>query len=395
MKILLVHNFYKQAGGEDVVFANEAALLREYGHEVIEYTARNDEIDHLNKVAASVQTVWSAHSKQALAGVIAKERPAVMHVHNWFMRLSPSIYAAAREQSVPVVQTLHNYRLMCPAAIFYRDGHVCEDCMGKAFALPAVKHACYRESKLASAVVAGTLTIHRARGTWKNGVDRYIALTDFARQKFIEGGLPADKITVKPNFLQQDPGSGQRQGGYFLFIGRLTPEKGILRLVDAWRELDASIPLKILGEGPEENAVREKIAAYGLKNVEMLGQQPRAETLRLLRDAYALVQASEWYEGFPMTLVEAMACGVPVVAGNLGAMSTVIRDGVNGLHFAPGDSVDLARAVRQLWSDAAGAQKMAAAARAEYDAKYTASRNYDMLKSIYDALVGVPVSSQS
>lgn len=387
MKVLAVHNYYKFAGGEDVVFANETALLRAQGHQVVEYTASNDAIDSLGRLSASVNTIWSRSAKRALAELIAREKPDVAHFHNTFMMLSPSVYYACRAAGVPVVQTLHNYRLMCPAAIFFRQGKVCEDCMGRVFAYPGVVHGCYRGSKAGTAVVATMLTAHRLRGTWTRAVDRYIVLTEFARQKFIEGGLPADRLALKPNFLNDAPGVGHRAGDYFLFTGRWNPEKGILTVLRAWRRLGASAPpLKVLGEGPLEDEVRA--LARELPMVEMVGQLPRDQVIALLGNARAMLQASEWYEGLPMTLIEAFACGVPVIASRIGAPSLIVRDGVTGLHFMPGDPDDLARVIAQFQAlPADGARQLGDNARAEFEAHYTPEQNYTRLMAIYDEAI--------
>lgn len=395
MKILLVHNRYKLAGGEDVVFNNELALLQAHDQNVITHTVSNDEIDEMGKLQAARNTLWSSDSYRSVAALIQREKPDVVHFHNWFMRLSPAVLHAAHDQGVPIVQTLHNYRLMCPKAVFYRDGHVCEDCLGKLIKYPAIRHGCYRDSRAISAVVAGMLAFHQLRGTWHKVVDRYIVLTEFARQKFIEAGLPADKLVVKPNYIQVDPGVGQRRGDYAIFIGRMTEEKGVMRLVEAWRELGDLLPLRVYGEGPLEPEMRAYVEQHGLTNVHLMGQRPREEVVAALQDAYLLVMPSEWYEGAPMTLLEAMVCGIPMIAGRLGAAKFKLSDGVNGLHFTPGDSQDLALKVRKMVEDPAMAARMAAAARAEYEKHYTAEANYKLLLEVYQSVArGVSASAR-
>jgi len=395
MKILLVHNRYKLAGGEDVVFNNELALLQAHNQNVITHTVSNDEIDDMGKLQAARNTLWSSDSYRSVAGLIQREKPEVVHFHNWFMRLSPAVLHAAHDNGVPIVQTLHNYRLMCPKAVFYRDGHVCEDCLGKLIKYPAIRHGCYRDSRATSAVVAAMLAFHQLRGTWDKVVDRYIVLTEFARLKFVESGLPADKLVVKPNYIQVDPGVGQRRGDYAIFIGRMTEEKGVMRLVEAWRELGDLLPLRVYGEGPLEPEMRAYIEQHGLTNVHLMGQRPRDEVIAALKDAYLLIMPSEWYEGAPMTLLEAMVCGIPMIAGRLGAAKIALQDGVNGLHFTPGDSQDLALKVRKLVSDPAMAARMAAAARAEYETHYTAEANYKLLLEIYQSVArGVSASAR-
>lgn len=383
MKILLVHNYYQIPGGEDVVFAAEGALLREHGHEVVEYTLHNDAVAQMGRARLFANTIWSGAAKSELAQIIAREKPDVAHFHNTFMLISPAAYYACRSAGVPVVQTLHNYRLLCPVATFYRDGQPCEDCLGRFFPWPGVRHACYRDSKAVTGAVAGMLALHRGLGTWRKAIDRYIVLTEFARHKFIDGGLDPAQLVVKPNFLDIDPGPGSRDGGYMVFAGRLMPEKGVMLLLEAWRDLP-DIPLKIVGDGPLLDAMRQQIDAGGLAHVELLGRRPRDETLRLFRGAHNLVFPSAWYEGLPMTIVEAFACGLPVLAANLGAMATLIDDGQTGLHFAPRDAADLVAQARRLWDNPDEAAAMGQRARLVFEAQYTAERNYDLLMRIYD-----------
>lgn len=235
---------------------------------------------------------------------------------------------------------------------------------------------------MASGVVAAMLTTHRALGTWARGVDVYIALTEFARRKFMEGGLPAEKIVVKPNFVHPDPGPGEGKGGYALFVGRLSPEKGVRTLLRAWERLKG-IPLKIVGDGPLQAEMEDLVRGGGLEGVEMLGRRPREEVLGLMREAGVLVFPSECYENFPMTVAEAFACGLPVVASRLGAMAGIVEDGRTGLLFAPGDAEDLAAKVAWLFSHPEELARMRREARAEYEAKYTAERNYQLLMEIY------------
>src|SRR3954452_18720116 len=197
MKILVVHNFYQQPGGEDRCLEAEVAMLRAHGDEVIQYTADNDPIDGMNRLKAAARTVWSRPAARELRDLIREHRPAVAHFHNTFPLISPAAYYACRAERVPVVQTLHNFRLLCPNALFFRDGKVCEDCLGKAVPWPGVVHGCYRGSRTATAAVAAMITPHRALGTWREMVDVYIPLTEASRQKFIAGGLPANKLVVK------------------------------------------------------------------------------------------------------------------------------------------------------------------------------------------------------
>lgn len=382
MRVMLLHNTYQHPGGEDQVFAAEGALLEERGHEVERYTVSNDLIDGMSRTALAASTVWNRDSYRALRAQFRAKRPDVAHFHNTFPLLSPSAYAAARDEGVPVVQTLHNYRLLCVNALLFRDGHICNDCLGHRVPWQGVAHGCYRGSRLASAAVATMIALHRARGTWMNDVDVYIALTEFARGTFIAGGLPADRIVVKPNFVHPDPGLGDASGNFALFVGRLVPEKGIHTLLEAWRHIGASVPLMIVGDGPLAPEVADAAARF--PGITWLGRRPREEVLALMRAATLLIFPSTWYEGFGMTVAEALAVGLPVVGSRVGGMTTLIDDGRTGVHFPPGDAVALAERVRWAMANPARLAEMRREARAEYLDRYTGERNYDLLLGIYE-----------
>jgi glycosyltransferase involved in cell wall biosynthesis len=244
MKILAIHNSYQQPGGEDQVFLAETSLLERYGHQVVRYSKHNDRAAGMNRLALAGTALWNNSTYRDLRVLIRRERPDVAHFHNTFPLVSPAGYYAAKAEGVPVVQTLHNYRLLCPNALFFRDGGVCEDCMGKAITWPGVVHKCYRGSRAASGLVTAMLATHRALRTWTDMVDVYIALTEFARRKFIEGGLPEERMTVKPNFVDPDPGPGTSDDGHALFVGRLSPEKGVDTLLAAGNALEDGFPLR-------------------------------------------------------------------------------------------------------------------------------------------------------
>jgi glycosyltransferase involved in cell wall biosynthesis len=381
MKVLLLHNRYQQPGGEDQVFAAEGDLLEAHDCRVLRYTLHNDSVTHMSQTELAKATIWNGATYRKLRALIRRERPQVAHFHNTFPLISPAAYYAAQAEGVPVVQTLHNYRLLCSNAQFFREGRVCEDCLGKALPWPGVAHACYRGSRSSSAAVATMLTTHRALGTWTKRVDVYVALTEFARQKFIQGGLPANKITVKPNFVYPNPEAGDGRGRYVLFVGRLSQEKGVDTLLAAWEILKEKVPLKIVGDGPLAPEVAK--AAARSKEVEWLGRQPKDRVLDLMRDAQALLFPSLWYEGFPVVIAEAYAVGLPVVASDLGSMSSLIDHGRTGLHFRPGDPKDLADRVGWALAHPAEMGQMRREARAEFEGKYTAKRNYQLLTEIY------------
>jgi glycosyltransferase involved in cell wall biosynthesis len=381
MKILLAHNQYQQAGGEDQSVSAEIAMLESFGHEVVQYRVHNDAIKHMGSLSVATRTIWNRTSYREIRELIQAHRPEIAHFNNTFPLISPAAYYAARKEGVPVIQTLRNFRLICPDAYFLRDQKLCESCLGRMFAWPAIVHGCYRKNRKASAVVATMLATHRLLRTWRNAVDVYIALTEFGRKTFIRGGLPEHKIVVKPNFVYPDPGPDTGLGNYAIFIGRLSEEKGIRTLLDAWRLLDKDINLKIVGSGPLEAVVQEAVKRDG--RIEWTGQQSPSEVARLVGSAAFLVFPSLWYEGMPRTIIEAFAKGTPVIASQLGAMHEMITHDENGVHFEPGNATALATLVEQLWRDPTRRLRMRSAARAAYVKHYSSETNHQTLMAIY------------
>ena len=376
--MLSVHNFYQSPGGEDRVFAGETALLEQCGHTVLRYEDHNDRI-HSGSIDSACDAVWSRSTFRRLEALVRSTAIDVAHFHNTFPLVSPSAYYAIRRAGIPVVQALHNFRLICPGATLSRNGSVCEECVERRSLLPGIAHGCYRDSRLATAALSTMLTVHRAAGTYQRQVDVYIAPSEFARERFIAAGLPKDRIVVKPYFVNPDPGVGDGRGDYALFVGRLTEEKGIRTLVKAWPLL-SDIPLRIVGDGP----------LAGTKwpvGVSWLGSQSPEQMFALIQDARVVIVPSVWYEIGPLTILEAFACGTPVISSNLGSMAEKVRHGYNGLLFKPGDSEDLARQVRWAFDHPEELRAMRANARREYEEKYTAERNYKMLMAIYEMAI--------
>jgi glycosyltransferase involved in cell wall biosynthesis len=389
MKVLIIHNSYQQPGGEDIVAAQEAVLLRQAGHEVIEYRRSNHEIKALNlwdKLTLPKQMIWAGDTVQDLRALIHQEKPHVAHFHNTFLMISPSAYHVCQEMSIPVVQTLHNYRLLCPRADFFRNGHICEECLGTTLPWPGIVYGCYRGSRAQTAVVATMLTVHRWLKTWGEQVDAYIAPTEFARQKFIQGGLPAEKIVLKPNFVDPDPGMREDVGDYALFVGRFSPEQKLLTLLEAWKKF-RGIPLKLVGDRPQKGKIHQLVRGFGLEKVEFLGQRTRDQVFALMKKAYLLIFPSEWYETFGLVLVEAFACGVPVVTARLGAMAEIVEDGRTGLFFTPGDPGDLSAKVEWAFTHPQEMVQMGRRGRQEFEVKYTRDRNYERLLNIYRLVI--------
>lgn len=375
-RILVIHNRYRQRGGEDVVVDDEVDLLRQHGHEVRLYGRDNASIDGMGKMSLAMETLWSSRTTGELEQEITDFSPDLIHVHNSFPLVSPSLYWAAARLSCPVVQTLHNFRLMCLQAMFLRNNQVCEDCKGNS-PWRGVVRRCYHDSSTQSAVLAGMLVLHRRLGTFNHKVSRYIALNEFSRGKFIEGGFPPARIAVKPNFVAA-PAAGQavRKGG--LFAGRLAAEKG-LSLLGAALDLLPGYAIRVLGDGPEREFVE------GHPQLQYLGSFERQEVMQQMMQASYLVMPSIWYETFGLVQMEAFACGLPVIAPRLGSMAEMIEHGRTGLLFEPGSPRDLARQLRFAESSPDAMHAMGEAARAVYFEKYTPERNYTQLLQIYRA----------
>ncbi|MGJ7917618.1 glycosyltransferase family 4 protein [Massilia sp. LXY-6] len=377
MRILFVHNAYQQAGGEDAVVRAEVALLRRHGHEVRTYWRSNDELLDAGHARAGLSAIWSRRTAQDIENICALFAPDVIHVHNTFFVVSPSVYWAAARYGAALVQTLHNFRLLCPQGTFLRNGKVCEDCLNKK-PWRAVTRRCYRGSALQSSLLAGVTSAHAMIGTYRRQVTRYIALSGFARGRFIEGGLPAASIRIKPNFVNVSVAPGRntaRRGG--LFVGRLSVEKGIEVLLDAMRILDDA-DIRIVGDGPCAGAVATQVGDAHL------GLLASDEVAAQMRSAAFLVLPSTGHEQMPMTVLEAFAHGLPVIASRLGAMADIVRDGVTGLLAEPGNPADLAAKIDWARAHPERLQAMGEAARADYESKYTASINYQLLMDIYE-----------
>jgi glycosyltransferase involved in cell wall biosynthesis len=381
VKVLVVHNFYRQPGGEDEVFFAETCALEHQGVEVERHSVHNDDLPDGPVLSSALRTVWNPASARTIARLVREQGSDVVHFHNTFPLISPAGYYAARSAGARVVQTLHNYKLLCPASTLYRDGQPCQECLGQLLPWPAVKHACYRGSRAASGVLAATLTVHRLLRTYDRMIDQYIALSEAARALYVQGGLPAEKLVIKPNFLPSDPGLGAHQGNYALFVGRLTPEKGVETLLDAWAQLGSRVPLFIAGDGPLTALVQARAALN--PGIRFLGRQSREQVNALMGQARLLVFPSEWAEPFGLTLIEAFAAGLPVVASQVGAAASIVEHGVTGRHFQPGNAADLAAQVEWLLNRPEGLAPMGRAARHQYQQHYTAPHNARQLIDIY------------
>ena len=385
MRILVAHNAYRYRGGEDTVVEAELGLLRQHGHEVLLYRRDNAELDSIPRWRAALDSVWSRQTVLEVGGLLRRFRPHLIHAHNTFPLISPALYGIAERYKIPVVQTLHNFRLLCPQAMLMRNSRSCDDCVGR-WPWRAVLHRCYRGSLAQSAVSAATLSVHRVLGTWRNAVRRYIVLNSMGREIFIRGGLPADKLCIKPNFVNppQVALEGARAGG--LFIGRLVPEKGLLTLAQAVQQQPAT-RITVCGSGPLQHFVEQ---AAGL---DFLGFQQGAALLQRLASAAFLVMPSIAIESFGLAAIEAFACATPVIASRQGGLRDIIEHGRNGLLVPPGDASALADAIAYAVAHPAEMRRMGLEAYQTYLARYTPERNYTTLMNIYDqALAPLPDS---
>ena len=386
MKALLCHNHYRYRGGEDQVFLDEARLLESRGCQVVRYIRCSDETEQMSRLTTARKTLWNHDSYRELRALIQQQRPDVMHCTNTFPLISPAAYAAARDEHLPIVQSLHNFRAVCSNALMLRDAKVCETCLTKSVPLAGIIHRCYRNSYAASTVMAALIASQRRRRAIDDPVTRYIALSEFSKQKYLAGGFAADRISVKPNFVFPDPGPGSGSGAYALFVGRLSEEKGLDVMLDAWSRFHEPIPLKIVGDGPLVGLVER--AQRQDSRIEWLGRRPVEEVYALVGDAVCLIVPSVWYEICPKTILEAFSRGTPVVASKLGAMEEFIRHGETGWHFEPGNAAELAARVQKIFAEPALPAGLRATVRQEFEAKYTADVNFERLITIYALALG-------
>jgi len=389
MKILLIHNKYQYKGGEDTVFESEFNMLKNRAEQVEKLVFNNNEINSIvSKIKVGIYSFYNNESAKVLSKKIEEFKPDIIHVHNFFPIASPSIFYVANIKKVPIVMTLHNYRLVCPNAMLFRDNKVCEDCINKSFAFDGVFHGCYRDSKIQTLFLASMIWFHKRNKTWLNRVDRYIALTDFAKNKFLNSSLKLDKskIVVKPNFVI-DNGFELDKEEYCLFVGRLSQEKGIEVMLNAFK--NSSKKIQIIGTGPLVDMVKEYSTKY--ENIEYLGFKSIDFIIQKLKKAKALIFTSILYETFGMTIIEAFSTATPVVCSDIGGPAEIVEDGKTGLKYQVGNSKELQKKVEQLYTDESLHIKLCRGAREEFEKKYTEKINYLYLKKIYESIINEKV----
>lgn len=381
-KILMVHNFYQIGGGEHTVFKNEVEMLCDNGHDVIEYTRCNDELKNskLKFLLLPFTTVWSLKTYREVKKIIKEENIEIVHCHNTFPLISPSVYYAAISEKVPVVQTIHNFRFLCPCGVFYRDGHVCEECLKKKSFKPAVQHKCYRNSKIQTLVVSTMLNIHRKLGTY-NKIN-YIFLTEFNRKKFAQLiNINEDNVFIKPNFVKEfmmyhSQGEMQKK---FIFASRLDENKGVKYLLDQWENMSKEFQLHIYGSGPLEKYVKEKVR--NISNVSYFGFCSHEEIFDDMKNAMALIFPSLWYEGYPMIIAESMSIGCPVVSANIGNAADIVSVSSGGVTFDFDIEKSFENAVMEC---VLNRKELSINAYQYYKEVMTKERNYERLRIIYD-----------
>ena len=386
--ILIVHNYYKIPGGEDTVVENEKNLLQKNGHKVVMYTRNNKDIDKksiLGKILLPFETIFSIKTYNEVKKIIEKENIDIVHVHNTLPLVSPSVYYAARACKTSVIQTVHNFRMICPGATFTRDNKICEKCLEKSL-LCSIKYKCYRNSFIQTSISALTLCIHRLLGSYKK-VNGYIALTEFNKDK-ISKIIDKSKIYVKPNFMTYKKSYKENiEKRYYIYIGRIDKLKGIELLIRAWNNIENS-KLLIVGSGPYENEAKQFCRDNSINNIEFLGFKKKNEVLELLKNSKALIVPSQWYEGFPMTIAESFSQGIPVIASNIGNLSVIIENEVNGLLFKYNDINDLVNSINRIEDNYHFMKKLEQGAKNSFLEKYNEKVNYKLLIRIYNSVIG-------
>jgi len=386
MKILMGHNYYQQPGGEDGVFRSEIAMLKAFGHDVCIYERHNDEIKSgiLSQMSHAVSLRFSKSSYDQVRALIRSFKPDVAHFHNTFFVMTPAVLYACKDAGVPVIVSLHNFRLMCINALFLRDGKPCEDCLTGP-RISGIVHQCYRGSMVSSILATDMINYHWRRHTWQDIVNRFVVATEFTRKKYIQAGIPAANITVVPNFVEEPSDNTQGKGGFAFYAGRLSEEKGVDVLIKAWRHVK-DIPLYIAGQGPMQKEIEASIKEYGLTNIKLLGFLNNNDCLKILAQAKFLIVPSVCYENFPRVVAEAFAHGVPVLANRIGTMEEIVEDGITGLLYSNSDPEDLAAKAMDMVRDESRHAQFCANARQVYHLKYTPARHYEGLMTIYQGI---------
>ncbi|MEQ1906472.1 MAG: glycosyltransferase [Pirellulaceae bacterium] len=383
MKIVYCHNYYRYRGGEDISFECDLKMLRGEGHTVIPFTRENADLDDGQKLRMAANTVWNRTTYREMLELLSDEKPDILQCNNLFPQISVSVYAAARKLKIPVVQALRNYRTFCANSLLFRDGKVCTKCLDSRASWHGLRYGCYRDSRLATSAVVAMQFFNRVMNVNQRLVDAFCTPTKFAREIHIRGGFSPENVFVRNNFVSTDVGMNPGRGDAAVFIGRLSQEKGLASVIEAWQKFQLDFPLIIIGDGPDAASLRE--LAKGNSNIQFTGQLDIAAVSQQLLRARFLIMSSLWYETFGRTVAEAFAQGIPVIASRLGAMLELVEDGKNGFLFNPGDSTDLAQVMlRGLSMDEVQHEQLRVAARETYQRRFSALASYSQLLDIYD-----------
>lgn len=393
MNILVVHNYYKIRAGEETVFNNEVKLLKDHGHNVFVYTRDNRELDQMNraqKIMLPFETIFSWKTFSDVIHLIRQNNIDIVHVHNYLSLISPSVYYAAIKEKVPVVQTIHHYRLNCPATTFYRDGRICDKCVSNLF--NSLQHKCYRNSLSSTLGVAMMVELHKHVGTY--GKINYICLTEFNKKQLLRMNtekrtyIKDDQIYVKPNYSNfcHDVIPFENRKNQIVYAGRLYEPKGIKYLFEAWKYID-NYELLVFGDGPLKSWCENFITENNLSNIKMKGVIANEQLAEIVAESKAQILATQWFEGFPMVLVESFACGTSVLGSDIGNVNDIIKEGVNGFHFKHNDPRDIANAVNSLHDIVSSTKNCS-------DELYSPEGNYRMLMDIYKKCLEKSVGSR-
>ena len=394
MRILIAHNFYRSRGpsGENNAVAVELDLLRQSGHDVELYRRDSDDLlasGIAGLVRGGLSVPWNPSAAADLVRQVRRFRPDVVHAHNTFPSISPAVFSALRGRTARVL-TLHNYRLFCAQGLFTRNGTICTRCLDLSSCAPGLLHGCYRDSRIATLPLSIGIFAHKWLGTWTNEVEAFIALTQYQRDLFVRGGLPSNKLHVKPNFfaLDANPKSWHERTNEVVFVGRIAAEKGVRTLVEAWTSWGAAAPvLRIIGDGPEREFLVQQARRAGLQNVRFLGSLDHAQTIAEISNARLLVIPSVGMEGLPMVIPEAFALGTPVVAADSGPLPYIVEQDVNGALFTAGCATSLRNVLTALWREPSRLQGLANGALESYRRTFTSRLNLDRLEQIYEAAI--------
>lgn len=389
MRILIAHNHYQQKGGEDAVAQSEFNLLKDFGHEVRYYERHNNEIEDrsvLKKLFSLFRIGWSRRSYDDIRKVISEFHPDVVHFHNIFFILTPSVFKACRDEGVPVIQSLHNFRLICPNGLFLRDNQLCEDCAKAKNFMKSIFYGCYKKSRLLTMILAAMLSYHWTKKTWIRLVDVFIMATEFSRKKYIKFGVPAGQIMIKPTIVYPNHFKNDQDGGYALYAGRLSKEKGVEVLLSAWKKVKG-FPLKIVGNGPLLNDMKKYVVDEDIKNVEFLGFLSSEDYIKSMQSASFLIMPSLCYENFPCVILEAKACGIPIIASSLGGIPDIIKDKETGFLFEAGNGDDLCEKIKAAIDSEDKLSKMKANILEDYSKKYSSDENYRILMEVYNRAI--------